>query len=60
MSLDSYDTKQAVLFGSYMKNHKYQDPKNLYKIVFMEVGFYEPGLMACVQAHTYEDPQKYF
>jgi len=40
-----YSTKQAVIFSSFMKNHKYKDPLNLYRIVFMEVGFHEPGLM---------------
>jgi len=34
-----------VMFSIFMKNHKYEDPKHFYRIVFMDVGFHEPGLI---------------
>jgi len=45
MSLHSYSTKQAVIFSSFMKNHKIKIPKTFTELFFMEVGFREPGLM---------------
>ncbi len=47
MSLDSYSTKQAVIFISFMKNHKYGYLYYLLfiKLFFKEVGFHEPGLI---------------
>jgi len=41
MSLDSYSTKQAVIFNSFMKNHKIKIPKTFLELFFTEVGFHE-------------------
>ena len=42
-------TKQAmlssVILSIFMKIHKNEDSLNLYIIVFMKVGFHEPGIM---------------
>jgi len=40
--------KKAVIFSSFMKNHKIKIPKTFIELFFMEVGFHEPGLMTWV------------
>jgi len=46
MSLDSNSTKQAVIFSSFMKNHKIKIPKTFIKLFLRKlVGFHEPGLV---------------
>jgi len=43
-----YESRQAVIFSSFVKNHKIMIPKTFIELFFMEVGFHEPGHMTRV------------